>query len=192
MKHLISDSQEGFVVEWPILDNIIIVQEAIHSSLEIKQQGMAIKLDMANAFDRVNHFFLFEIMSRLGFSKRFIRWTKACIISPWIATLINGRPSKFFQASRGLRKGFPLSPFLFLLVVESLSRKLQYLQENGKLKGLKISKGDKAATHAQFADDTILHGGDSTKTAKIFNEVLSSFLKASDGKVNHIKSKVYG
>ena len=39
-----------------ILENIIIVQESIHSSMERKQQGMVIKLDMTNAFDIVNHF----------------------------------------------------------------------------------------------------------------------------------------
>ena len=118
MSHLIFDSQGGFVVGCQILDNIIIVQESIHSNVERKQQGMAIKLDMANAFNRVNHFFLFEIMSKFGFSKRFLRWVKACINSTWIALLVNGRPTKFFQATRGLRQGFPMSPFLYLLVVE--------------------------------------------------------------------------
>ena len=63
MKHIISESQGEFVVGWKILDNINSIQESIHSILEIKQQGMAINLDMDNAFDRVNHFFLFEIMS---------------------------------------------------------------------------------------------------------------------------------
>ena len=91
MKHLISDSQGRFVSLRKILDNIIIVQEAIHSILERKRQGMAIKLDMVNAFDRVNHFFLFEVMSMFGFSKRFIRWIKSCINSSWIAPLINSR-----------------------------------------------------------------------------------------------------
>ena len=53
-KHIISESQGGFVSRTKIIDNIIIVQEAIHSSLEMKQQGMSIKLDKANTFDRVN------------------------------------------------------------------------------------------------------------------------------------------
>ena len=93
---LISDSQGGFEAGHQILNNIIMVQESIHSSVERKQQGMAIKLDMENAFDRVNHFFLFEVMSRFGFSERFVRWVKACISKPWIVPLVNGRPSKFF------------------------------------------------------------------------------------------------
>ena len=102
MGRLISYSQGGFVARRQILDNIIIVQESIHSSVERKKQGMAIKLDMTNAFDRVNHLFLFEIMFKFGFSKRFVKWVKACINRSWITPLVNGRPSKFFQATMGL------------------------------------------------------------------------------------------
>ena len=65
MGRLISELQGGFVVGCQILDNIILVQEASHSNMERKQQGMAIKLDMANAFEKVNHFFLFEICPNL-------------------------------------------------------------------------------------------------------------------------------
>ena len=73
MGKLISDMQGGFVVGRNIVDNIIIVQEAIHSSMDRKGKGMAINLDMDNAFDRVNHFFLLEIMTKFGFSTRFTR-----------------------------------------------------------------------------------------------------------------------
>ena len=96
MAKIILETRGGFIVGRQIMDNIIIVQEAIHSSIERKQQGMAIKLDMENAFDKVNHFFLFEIMLKLGFSKNFCRWIKACVGSPWIALLVNGRPVGFF------------------------------------------------------------------------------------------------
>ena len=61
MKHIILESQGGFVAGRKILDNIIIVQEAIHSILQRNQQGMDIKLDMANTFDRVNHFFFLKL-----------------------------------------------------------------------------------------------------------------------------------
>ena len=65
---------------------------------------MALKLDMENAFDIVNHFFLFETMAKFGFSPKFIRWIKACISSPWITPLVNGRPSKVFEVTRGISK----------------------------------------------------------------------------------------
>ena len=51
MRKLITKPQGGFVGGRQILDNIIVVQEAIHTSLGKKQQGMAIKHDTDNAFD---------------------------------------------------------------------------------------------------------------------------------------------
>ena len=39
------------------MDNVILVQEALHSSKLRKEKGMLIKLDMANAFDQVKHLF---------------------------------------------------------------------------------------------------------------------------------------
>ena len=86
-----------------ILENIVLLQEAIHSSCQQKEKGMVIKLDLANAFDRVRHYFIFIVMDKLGFAKEFIRWVKACISSPWIAPLVNGFSADFFQSSRGLR-----------------------------------------------------------------------------------------
>ena len=77
------------------------------------------------------------------------------------------------------------------MVADSLCRKLQQQQEMGELKGLKIARGVRAANNAQFADDTILLGGASTIIAKRFKNVISTFLKASDGKLNLIKSKIY-
>ena len=76
MATIISETQGGFTAGRKIMENIIIVQESIHSSIERRQQGMAVKLDMANAFDRVNHFFLFEIMLKLGFSKKSVDGSK--------------------------------------------------------------------------------------------------------------------
>jgi hypothetical protein len=86
-----------------------------------KDLGMVIKLDMDNAFDRVKHSFLLSLLKAYGFYDLFISLIKACIGSPWIPPLINGHPSQFFKASRGLIKGFPLSPFLYILLVYSLS-----------------------------------------------------------------------
>jgi hypothetical protein len=54
------------------------------------EKGMIVKLDLANAFDRVRHDFLFQVMQKFGFNDSFIQWIKACIETPWIASLVNG------------------------------------------------------------------------------------------------------
>ena len=78
------------------MDNVIQVQEAMHSSFHLQEKGMLIKLDMANDFDRVNLSFLYSVLHSFGFSHAFINLIKACIDKPLIAPLVNGRPTNFF------------------------------------------------------------------------------------------------
>jgi len=63
---------------------------------------MFIKLDMANAFDRVRHSFLFVVLARFGFGPNFLEWISAYIWDPWISPLINGRLVELFKIKRGL------------------------------------------------------------------------------------------
>jgi hypothetical protein len=147
---LISENQTGFLRDKQITDNIVLVQEAIHSSKKTKTPGMVVKLDMENAFDRVKHNFLFSVLKAYGFSENFSNWIKACINNPWISPLLNGCPTNFFKASRGLWQGCPLSPSLYILLADSLSRKLEAERRTGKLPGLLITRGVKEINHSQF------------------------------------------
>ena len=69
---IIPKNQGGFIKGRKIMDNIVLVQEVIHSSCQWKEKCMVIKLDLANAFDKVRHDFLFTLMVKFGFSKDFI------------------------------------------------------------------------------------------------------------------------
>ena len=136
---------------------------------------MLIKFDMNNVFDRVKLSFLYQVLKSFGFSTDFVSLIKACTDRPWIAPLVNGRPSKFFQASRGLCQGYPLSPFLYILMAESLSRKLSAELAIGSLLGIKIASGVNPINHALFADDSLLLGGVSLSIARDFNGILLNF-----------------
>jgi hypothetical protein len=160
--------------------------------MKSKDPGMVIKLDMVNSFDRVKHSFLLSVLKAYGFSDLFISWIKACIGSPWISPLLNGHPTQFFRASRGLRQGCPLSPFLYILLADSLSCKLEEERRINRLPGLLIARGVKEINHSQFADDTLLLGAATTIIAKRFQKVLDSFLSASGGQLNSAKCKIYG
>jgi len=79
---IIPENQGGFVQGRHLADNFILVQEAIHSSQLRKEKGMVIKLDLANAFDRVRLSFLWEVLHKFGFGMGFINWIRACIVDP--------------------------------------------------------------------------------------------------------------
>ena len=93
---IIPKNQGGFIKGRQITDNVILVQEEIHSSVQSREKDMVIKLDLANAFNKVRHDFLFQVMHSFGFAPSFIAWVKPCIGAPWIAPLVNGRATGFF------------------------------------------------------------------------------------------------
>ena len=153
---------------------------------------MLIKLDMENAFDRVKHSFLFSIIQYFEFSSSFLNLIKACINNPWILPLVNGRPEKLFQATRGLRQGCPLLPFLYILMADSLSRKLTTGKNDGIIPGIISAVGVEAINHALFADDTFILGGASLKMARAFSEIMHQFCIISGALINNCKSVVFG
>ena len=79
---LISENQGGFLANRQIIDSILLVQEAIHSSQSRNEKGFILKLDLANDFDRVRHSFLLAILKKMGFDAIFLNLIKACISGP--------------------------------------------------------------------------------------------------------------
>jgi hypothetical protein len=63
-------------------------------------------------------------------------WIMSCVVSSFYSVLINGEAIDFFKSARGLWQGCPLSPILFILVMESLSLLLKDSRREGKLSGI--------------------------------------------------------
>jgi hypothetical protein len=146
---------------------------------------------MTNLFDRVQHSFLFDILHKLEFCSTFIHWILACVSNPWIAQLINGRSSGFFEVSRGLHQGFPLSHPLYIIMAKSLSRKLEAERRSGNLLRIKVAKGVRSINHSWFVGDTLLLEGASTIMATRFKAVLDFFIRALGGMISNRKSQIY-
>ena len=95
------------------------------------------------------------LLTHLGFCYDFIKWIMACLSTVSFAILINGSASPFFTSGHGLRQGCPLSPLLFLLVAEGLSRFLLDAKVHGNFNSIKILEV-MYITHLLFADDILI------------------------------------
>jgi hypothetical protein len=71
------------------------------------------------------------------------------VTSTNFVVLINGKPTNFFKSSRGLRQGCPLSPLLFILVIEGLSITIHVKVRDKKLEGVPVARGI-SITHLMF------------------------------------------
>eukprot|EP00253_Pinus_taeda_P021290 PITA_21290 len=188
---LISAEQTGFVEGRQILDGLVVTQEVIQSLKFKKQKGMMIKLDLSKAYDRLSWNYLGKVLESFGFSRRWIDWIHSLISSPNFSSLVNGTPSKTFTASRGIRQGDPLSPFLFILAAEGLGRFIKKEREANRIKGLKLWGNNLPLTHQQFVDDIMLFGEPTVKEVKHLRRILDLFAKASGLEINMDKSCVF-
>lgn len=129
----------------------------INHYLKRKTQGkmgyVGVKLDMSKAFDRVNWNFLLSVMSKLGFSNHITNLIREMISTVSYTILLDGRAIGSVTPSRGLRQGDPISPYLFILILEVFHLMLQKLQREGLLHGIAIARGAPKVTNLFFADD---------------------------------------
>nr|GEY90439.1 RNA-directed DNA polymerase, eukaryota [Tanacetum cinerariifolium] len=85
-----------------------------------KKQSLVFKVDFEKAYDSVRWDHLDDIMRKFDFGEKWCMWIQSCLRSSRGSIIMNGSPMKEFQFYKGLKQADPLSPFLFILVRESL------------------------------------------------------------------------
>lgn len=119
---------------------------------------MVLKLDMKKAYDRVNWYFLDGVLEKIGFEAKWREWVMECITTPKFLVLVDGEQSGYFNSKKGLQYGDPISPYLFIIMIEALGRTIKQAQLEGNLIGSRPTRACEPITHHHFFDDTILIG----------------------------------
>jgi hypothetical protein len=133
------------------------------------------------------------LLKRCGFGDRWRDWIKCCISSVRFSILVNGIPSGFFFSSRGLRQGDLLSPLLFVVVMEALSRMLTATMNHGLLTGFQVGFRNHevlAMSHLLFADDTLIFCGANSEHIRYLQCIFLCFEAVSGLKINLGKSEI--
>ncbi|XP_021971503.1 uncharacterized protein LOC110866667 [Helianthus annuus] len=94
---------------------------------------------------------------KMGFLGRWCSWIKGILESARSSVLVNGSPTFEFQCQKALRQGDPISPFLFIMVMEMLSYMIDKAISVDALSGIQIPKGT-CVSHFLYEDNAIILG----------------------------------
>jgi hypothetical protein len=129
---------------------------------------------------------MIKALRKLGIEGKYLNITKAIYDKCTASIILNGEKLKPFSLKSGMRKGCPLSPLLFNIVLEFLSSAIR--QEEG-IKGIQISK--ETVKISLFAYDMILYHKDPKNSTQKFLDTINSYSKVAGYKINIEKSLAY-
>ncbi|KAL2224003.1 UNVERIFIED_CONTAM: hypothetical protein Sindi_3039700 [Sesamum indicum] len=148
----------------------------------------ALKVDIRKAYDTVDWDFLIEVLEMFGLPITFVKWIEECVTTPSFSIGLNGKPHGFFRGARGLRQGDPLSPYLFMLVMEVLHLGFLQLIDQEELFSYHWKCEAARIFQLGFADDVILFSRADMESLRIFKAGLDRFAKWSGLRLNVQKS----
>ncbi|KAJ0582905.1 putative RNA-directed DNA polymerase [Helianthus annuus] len=189
---LISPSQSAFISGRYILDGPLIVNEIQNWIKKAKKKIFILKIDFEKAYDNLNWNFVLDILSQMGFSEKWCSWIKGVLSSARASVLVNGSPTFEFECQKGMRQGDPISPFLFVIVMEALSCMLNKASDLGILKGVSLPNDGPSVSHLFYADDAIIMGEWSRENVINVVRILRCFHVCSGLRINLGKSSLFG
>jgi hypothetical protein len=193
LEGVISENQSAFIPGRLITDNALLAFECLHfmeHGSSTNSKFCAYKLDLSKAYDRVDWAFLEKTMQKMEFSHGWIQWIMASVTTVRYSIKFNETLLEAFSPTRGLRQGDPLSPFLFLFVVDGLSSLSSHEVQHSGISPIKICRSAPGISHLLFADDTLLFFRATTDEAARVKHVMEIFEAGTGQLINPSKCSI--
>nr|GEV26443.1 hypothetical protein [Tanacetum cinerariifolium] len=172
-------SPDGYSVAFFKEKNIgqpFLTQDLMHNyHLDRGPPRCAFKVDIQKAYDTVDWDFLRGVLTGFRFHTRMIGWIMECVTSTSFSISINGSLYGYSKGKKGLRQGYPMSPYLFTLVMKILTLMLHR----------KVHESDVFTYHRHcsklniinlcFADDLFLFAHGNAYFAYVIMDALEEF-----------------
>uniref|UniRef100_A0A670JZL5 Reverse transcriptase domain-containing protein n=1 Tax=Podarcis muralis TaxID=64176 RepID=A0A670JZL5_PODMU len=186
LNRAIHKDQAGFLPGRQIKDNVRHIVNIIEY-LELRNDTPAalIFIDAEKAFDNVSWHFLIKCMEIVGIRGPFLEGIRSIYSTQRAKLIINSNLTNSFTITKGTRQGCPLSPLLFIMVLEVILNKIR---ETPEIRGIKI--GTKEYKVKAYADDLVVSIQDPTEGINTVIEVMEAFGRLSGFKLNKNKTKV--
>nr|GEW98655.1 RNA-directed DNA polymerase, eukaryota [Tanacetum cinerariifolium] len=184
LNSIVNEVQSAFISDRQILDGPFILNEVLQWCKSKHKQALIFKVDFEKAYDSVKWDFLDDVLNKFGFGNKWCKSIQCCLRSSRGSILVNGSPTEEFQFGKGLKQGDPLSPLLFIMVMESLHISFQLIVDAGRFHDIKMGGGLVNLSHMFYSDDVVFIGQwcESNITTPV--HVLECFHKASRLRIN--------
>jgi hypothetical protein len=135
--------------------------------------------------------FLLKVLKTFGFNDIFCNWIQVILNSAFLSISINGKSHGYFKCNRGVRQGDPLSPLLFCLAEDVLSRSISKLVSDGKLKLIKGTRNVNVPSHCFYADDLMIYCKGNLPGLIALKDLFTVYALESGQIINASKSTIY-
>jgi hypothetical protein len=138
---------------------------------------VALKIDISKAYYRVDWRYLLNILRKMGFCEKWVKWIHMWVESIQYFILVNGEGVGPVVPGRGIWQGDPLSPHLFILCVEGLTTLIKKYEGRGNVHGVKVCRGAHSLSQLLFADDCFLFFRADVRKAHCMKNILNAYTR---------------
>ena len=183
---IIDKDQTGFMSGRFIGDNTRLTYDLIQELKKEDRSALFLSLDIEDAFNAVDWDFAKMVMRKRNFPEIAINLFDMLYVGSYSRLMYNGHVSDKIMLERSCRQGDPLSPYIFLIVIECA---LEIIRSNRNIKGVKI--GEEEYKISAYADDILCFLDGSINSCRALFDDLGVFAKYSGLRPNIAKTQAF-